>query len=183
MATEKTPEVLFKENTRLVHFIALRYKTSANAPYYEDYLQEGMLGLWRACKTFDESKGYKFATYASRCVINQILMYFRKNNRHTSKNVISYDSTIINSNGDTAPLKEFLPDPHSLEEFESVEDRLSLSEECLSVLRENERDVLYRVYFLDQKQSDVAEALGCSQSYVSRLQKSALNKLRKAVGL
>lgn len=180
---EKTPKELFEENMKLVYYIARRYKTKSNALYFEDYVQEGMLGLWRASNTYDSSKGYTFATYASTCITNNILMYFRKFNRPIYRHLVSYDTVFRDKDGELKEFERFLEDPNSGKEYEAVDDRLSVTDKTLSVLTKREREVLHRIFYLDEKQADVARSLGCSQSYVSRLQQSALKKLKKAVGV
>lgn len=81
----KPQEELFNRNMKLVHYVAQkRFGFVDSDPSYDDYAQEGFIGLMRACETFDESKGYQFATYAIICIRNQIAMYLRKTCRATS---------------------------------------------------------------------------------------------------
>lgn len=179
MNISKTPQELFNENTRLVHFIVLKFRNSRD-PHYEDLISEGMIGLWKACNTYDSSKS-TFATYAGRCITNEILMYMRKLRKPILLHTVSYDTLLMNDKEDTVRLEEFLSDPRSSDDYDRVDATLSL-QGCFSCLTEKERIVIYRMYYLDEKQADIAKIIGASQSYVSRLAKSAINKLKKVTG-
>ena len=151
----------------------------------DDLISIGTIGLIKGISTFDGSKGARLATYAARCVENEILMYFRSQ-RKSSQDVSLSDYIETGSDGAALSLMDVVSDDEDLLETisrrESVEKLLMAVEQCLS---EQERQVIRLRYGLGgqlpHKQRQVAQITGISRSYVSRIEKRALEKLRKAL--
>ena len=175
--------VLVERNLRLVSHILKKYY--ANASDQEDLISIGTIGLIKGISTFDRSKGARLATYAARCVENEILMYFRSQKK-CSQDVSLSD--YIETGADGAPLA--LMDVVSQDEdlLEHVSNREQLRRVCKAVdtvLTEQERQVIVLRYGLGsgspKRQRQVAAITGISRSYVSRIEKRALQKLRAAL--
>ena len=175
--------VLVERNLRLVSHILKKYY--ANASDQEDLISIGTIGLIKGITTFDRTKGARLATYAARCVENEILMYFRSQ-RKSSQDVSLSD--YIETGADGAPLA--LMDVVSQDEdlLEQVSGREQLRQVCRAVdtvLTEQERQVIVLRYGLGsgspKRQREVADITGISRSYVSRIEKRALEKLRAAL--
>ena len=175
--------VLVERNLRLVSHILKKYY--ANASDQEDLISIGTIGLIKGISTFDRTKGARLATYAARCVENEILMYFRSQ-RKSSQDVSLSD--YIETGADGAPLA--LMDVVSQDEdlLEQVSGREQLRQVCRAVdtvLTEQERQVIVLRYGLGsgspKRQREVADITGISRSYVSRIEKRALEKLRAAL--
>ena len=175
--------VLVERNLRLVSHILKKYY--ANASDQEDLISIGTIGLIKGISTFDGSKGARLATYAARCVENEILMYFRSQ-RKSSQDVSLSD--YIETGADGAPLA--LMDVVGQEEdlLEHFSNRQQLRQVCQAVdrvLSPQERQVIVLRYGLDggtpRRQREVAELTDISRSYVSRIEKKALEKLRRAL--
>ncbi len=175
--------VLVERNLRLVSHILKKYY--ANASDQEDLISIGTIGLIKGISTFDGSKGARLATYAARCVENEILMYFRSQ-RKSSQDVSLSD--YIETGADGAPLA--LIDVVGQEEdmLERFSNRQRLRQVCQAVdavLTPQERQVIVLRYGLGggtpRRQREVAELTGISRSYVSRIEKKTLEKLRRAL--
>ena len=175
--------VLVERNLRLVSHILKKYY--ANVSDQEDLISIGTIGLIKGISTFDRTKGARLATYAARCVENEILMYFRSQ-RKSSQDVSLSD--YIETGADGAPLA--LMDVVSQDEdlLERVSGREQLRQVCKAVdtvLTEQERQVIVLRYGLGsgnpKRQREVADITGISRSYVSRIEKRALEKLRAAL--
>lgn len=174
---------LIEHNLRLVVYVAKRYDN--NLFNLEDLISIGTLGLIKAINTFKCDKNIKLATYASRCIENEILMYLRKKARY--KNEISLDEPL---NFDYDGNELLLGDILSLEQEEVIsdmndtDDKAALLEE-VEKLKPREKEILNMRFGLDGQeeltQKEVAELLGISQSYISRLEKKIIKKLK--VGL
>lgn len=174
---------LIERNLRLVaHIMKKYYATGADQ---EDLISIGTIGLIKGITTFDASKGARLATYAARCVENEILMHFRSI-RKSSQDVSLSD--YIETGADGAPLE--LMDVVSQEEdlLERVSNRQQLRQVCRAVdtvLTPQERQVILLRYGLGtnrpHRQREVADITGISRSYVSRIEKKALQKLRAAL--
>ena len=175
---------LIERNLRLVAHIMKKYY--AQTADQEDLISIGTIGLIKGVTTFDPSKGARLATYAARCVENEILMYFRgqkKNGQEVSL------SDYIETGADGAPLE--LMDVVGQEDdlLEQVSARQMTRQVCKAVdtaLTPQERQVIVLRYGLGSnqphRQREVAEKIGLSRSYVSRIEKRALQKLRNALG-
>ena len=182
-AAEEARLLLIERNLRLVAFIARRYESPLPmGATVEDLISIGTLGLIKAVGTFRSDKGIKLATYASRCIENEILMYFRK---ISGKQEVSLDEPLnTDPDGGELLLSDVLgsDEPPMSQALEEAEERLALRRAVAS-LSERERYIIRLRFGLDgyreQTQSEVAERLGISQSYISRLEKKILRKLRE----
>lgn len=182
---ETAREELILHNLRLVSHIVRKYYSSGKNQ--DDLLSIGSIGLIKAVDSFDEKNGVRFATYASKCIQNEILMYFRS--RKKLNNEVSINDT-IDVDRDGNPLTYI--DVISVEDNTDEElDRKMQSAKALhlvnTLLSEREREIIaFRYGLLGVKkpltQREVALKLGISRSYVSRLEKGALDKLRKQMG-
>lgn len=173
--------ILVEKNLRLVVYIAKKFENSG--VNIEDLISIGTIGLMKAINSYNIDKNIKLATYASRCIENEILMYLRKNNK--IKTEISIDEPInIDSEGNDLSLADILGTENDAI-FKSIEDEenkkiLKKSIECLE---DRERVIMKLRYGFDGKdeltQKEVADKLGISQSYISRLEKKVINDLKK----
>lgn len=178
---QKARDTLIEHNLRLVVYVAKRYDNSTNCPL-EDLISIGTIGLVKAINTFKEDKNIKLATYASRCIENEILMYLRKNNKIRYE--ISLDEPLnIDYDGNELLLGDIVGTDDDLVEQEMMKsDQRKLFYEALKDLNEREKEILILRYGLSNHdeltQKDVAKLLGISQSYISRLEKKIIKKLR-----
>ena len=175
--------VLVERNLRLVSHILKKYY--ANASDQEDLISIGTIGLIKGISTFDGSKGARLATYAARCVENEILMYFRSQ-RKSSQDVSLSDYIETGADGVPLALMDVVGQEEDLLEHFSNRQRLrQLCSTVNRVLTPQERQVIVLRYGLGggtpRRQREVAELTGISRSYVSRIEKKALEKLRRAL--
>ena len=175
--------VLIERNLRLVAHIMKKYYTSTADQ--EDLLSIGTIGLIKAIESFDTSKGARLATYAARCVENEILMYFRSQKK-TAGDVSLSDTLETNRDGTSLSVQDVVASDEDLfEDLARKEDARKLHRAMASCLTEREREVIRLRYGLADgtplRQQDVALRLGISRSYVSRIEKKALEKLRQAL--
>ena len=175
--------VLVERNLRLVAHIMKKYYTQTSDQ--EDLISIGTIGLMKGIATFDPSKGSRLATYAARCIENEILMHFRSM-RKSSQDVSLSD--YIETGADGAPLELMDVVGEDTDLFEQVTARESVRELRRAVedcLTDQERQVIRLRYGLDtgapKRQREVAAITGISRSYVSRIEKRALEKLRDAL--
>ena len=175
--------VLIERNLRLVAHIMKKYY--AQTADQEDLISIGTIGLIKGISTFDPSKGARLATYAARCVENEILMYFRSQKK-SRQDVSLSDYIEADSEGAALSLMDVVAESEDL--LETVSNRESIRAVYKAVctcLSEQERLVVQLRYGLGGKpplrQREVADATGISRSYVSRIEKRALQKLRKAL--
>lgn len=173
--------ILVERNLRLVAHVMKKYY--AQTSDQEDLISIGTIGLIKGITTFDASKGARLATYAARCVENEILMHFRSQ-RKSAQDVSLSD--YIETGADGAPLELMDVICEDCDLLEQVSDRESVSrlrEAINRCLTEQERQVVVLRYGLGGweplRQRQVAEKLGISRSYISRIEKRALQKLRK----
>ena len=174
---------LIIHNLRLVVFIAKKFEsTKINI---EDLISIGSMGLIKGVQTFKVDKNIKLATYASRCIENEILMYLRKTYRQRQE--LSLDEVLsIDSEGNEMILADILPstDDLQLEKIEKKEEVENLYK-ALNKLRKREREIIIlRFGLYDKKamtQKEVADMLGISQSYISRLEKRIFDKMRQEI--
>lgn len=178
---QKARDTLIEHNLRLVVYVAKRYDNSTNCPL-EDLISIGTIGLVKAINTFKADKNIKLATYASRCIENEILMYLRKNNKIRYE--ISLDEPLnIDYDGNELLLGDIVGTDDDLVEQEMMKSyQRKLFYEALKDLNEREKEILILRYGLSNHdeltQKDVAKLLGISQSYISRLEKKIIKKLR-----
>ena len=175
----KVKSVLIERNLRLVVYIARKFEnTGVNV---EDLISIGTIGLIKAINTFNPEKKIKLATYASRCIENEILMFLRKKSRR--KVEVSFDEPLnIDYDGNELLLSDILgtDDDVVTKEFEKKENKRELLE-AMSTLKERERQILQMRYGIQHEeltQKDIAKRLGISQSYISRLEKRIIAKLK-----
>ena len=174
---------LIEHNLRLVVYVAKRFDT--NITNLEDLISIGTLGLIKAINTYKLDKNIKLATYASRCIENEILMHLRKYQR--TKLEISLDEPLkADFDGIELLLQDILQDNSIsiFDEIDSLEDVKSL-EDALTILNDREKEIIELRYGLNGKeeltQKETAELLGISQSYISRLEKKILKKLHQTI--
>ena len=175
--------LLVEHNLRLVaHIIKKYYTQSADQ---EDLISIGTIGLIKAVNTFRPDRGIKLATYASRCIENEILMHFRAQ-RKVQGEVSLSDALETGTEGDALYLSDVVGEEDTmLEELQDKENRALLRRLIAEKLTKREADILRRRYGLDgrlpQTQRQVAAHDGISRSYVSGLEKKALGKLEEAL--
>ncbi|MCG1028618.1 RNA polymerase sporulation sigma factor SigE [Virgibacillus halodenitrificans] len=173
--------ILIERNLRLVVYIARKFEnTGINI---EDLISIGTIGLIKAVNTFNPEKKIKLATYASRCIENEILMYLRRNNKLKSE--ISFDEPLnIDWDGNELLLSDVLGTEEDIitKNLENNVDK-SLLKDALSQLKAREKQIMeLRFGLVDEEaktQKDVADMLGISQSYISRLEKKIIRRLKK----
>ena len=175
--------ILIERNLRLVAHIMKKYYAMESDQ--EDLISIGTIGLIKGITTFDASKGARLATYAARCVENEILMHFRSQKKSAQDVSLS---DFIETGADGAPLERMdvvSDDCDLLEQVATRESVRQLRRAVDAVLTEQEKEVVTLRYGLDGssplRQREVAEKTGISRSYVSRVEKRALEKLRAAL--
>ena len=175
--------ILIERNLRLVAHIMKKYY--AQTADQEDLISIGTIGLIKGISTFDASKGARLATYAARCVENEILMHFRSQ-RKSSQGVSLSDYIETGNDGAELSLMEVIGSDDDLLETISVKESVTRVREAVNAcLTDQERQVILMRYGLDgmppRRQREVAQVTGISRSYVSRIEKRALTKLRSAL--
>ena len=175
--------VLIERNLRLVAHIMKKYYTQASDQ--EDLISIGTIGLIKGIESFDGSKGARLATYAARCVENEILMYFRSQ-RKSSQDVSLSDYIETGGDGAALSLMDVVSQDEDLMEQVSTRQMIEqLGEAVNTVLTPQEQQVIRLRYGLGSgkpsRQREVAQQTGISRSYVSRIEKKALGKLKKAL--
>lgn len=178
---ESVRSMLIERNLRLVVYIARKFEnTGINI---EDLISIGTIGLIKAVNTFNPEKKIKLATYASRCIENEILMYLRRNNKLRSE--VSFDEPLnIDWDGNELLLSDVLGTEEDIitKGMEEKVDRRLLVKALLS-LNDREKQIMELRFGLageeEKTQKDVADMLGISQSYISRLEKRIIKRLRK----
>ncbi len=176
--------VLIERNLRLVAHIMKKYY--AQGADQEDLISIGTIGLIKGISTFDSGKGARLATYCARCVENEILMHFRSQ-RKSSQDVSLSDYIETGTDGASLSLMEVVSQEEDLLETVSNREAVrAVNRAVRSCLTEQERQVIVLRYGLEgeapMRQRQVAEKTGISRSYVSRIEKRALQKLKEALG-
>ena len=176
-------EKLIEHNLRLVVFLARKYENT-NVDL-EDLVSIGSIGLIKAINTFSSNKNIKLATYASRCIDNEILMYLRKNKKVKSE--VSIDQALtLDSEGNELHLEDIIGTDKDIisKEIEAENDKQIMIKEILS-LKPRDREIMILRYGLlgtdEFTQKEVAEKLGISQSYISRIEKKVIKKLKNVL--
>ncbi len=176
-------QALIEHNLRLVVYIARKFESTGIG--IEDLVSIGSIGLIKAINTFNSSKNIKLATYASRCIENEILMYIRKNS--SRKMEISLDEPLnVDWDGNELLLSDILgtDDDTVSKELDDEVDRTVLRM-AISRLGERERSIMEMRFGIgsgqEMTQKDVADVLGISQSYISRLEKKIISHLKKEI--
>ena len=175
--------ILVERNLRLVSHIMKKYYTESSDQ--EDLISIGTIGLIKGITTFDVSKGARLATYAARCVENEILMHFRSQ-RKSTQDVSLSDYIETGSDGTELSLMDVLGDDQDLLEQVSVRESVQRLRAVIGqVLTDQERTVIVCRYGLGgeppMRQHEVARRCGISRSYASRIEKRALQKMRAAL--
>ena len=180
---EEIRQILVERNLRLVEYIAKKFENTGIS--LEDLISIGTIGLMKGVNTFNTKKQIKLATYASRCIENEILMYLRRSNKIKSE--VSIDEP-LNQDGDGNELllSDILgtdPDVTSRQIEDEVDKKLlKASIEKLSTRERNIMELRFGFISGDEKtQKEVADMLGISQSYISRLEKKIIGKMKKDI--
>lgn len=166
----------FESNIGLVYTVINKMKLVSD-PEFDDLVQEGLLGLLKACNTFEPSKGFKFSSYACTCIRNNILMYLRTRRRQSKLETISSDTFIINPRDPQEAIRmiDLLEDPGSSVEYKVTTSLLvgALESECPRY-----KDIL-RMTYEGYNQCEIGERLGVSQSAVSHIQRKLRSKYKE----
>ena len=175
--------LLIEHNLRLVVYIAKKFNNTGVG--VEDLISIGTIGLIKAINTFNRDKKIKLATYASRCIENEILMYLRRNNK--TKLEVSIDEPLnVDWDGNELLLSDILGTDEDVI-YKDLEDEVErrLLKKAISKLGERERTIITLRFGLnnpndmEMTQKEVADYLGISQSYISRLEKKIMKRLKK----
>lgn len=185
MSKEQAKKQLIEHNLRLVVYLAKKFENTGVC--VEDLISIGTIGLIKGINTFNPEKKIKLATYASRCIENEILMYLRRNNR--VKLEVSFDEPLNTDwDGNELLLSDILgTDEDVIYKDLETEVEISLLKKAMLSLNERERQIIElrfgvnRVENKELMQKEVADILGISQSYISRLEKKIMERLKKEI--
>ena len=185
MSKEQAKKQLIEHNLRLVVYLAKKFENTGVC--VEDLISIGTIGLIKGINTFNPEKKIKLATYASRCIENEILMYLRRNNR--VKLEVSFDEPLNTDwDGNELLLSDILgTDADVIYKDLETEVEISLLKKAMLSLNERERQIIElrfgvnRVENKELTQKEVADILGISQSYISRLEKKIMARLKKEI--
>ena len=178
-------DVLVERNLRLVAHIVKKYNRNENNGNSEDLLSVGTIGLIKAVNSFDESKGIKLGTYASKCIENEILMHLRSEKKK-SREVSLYEPIGTDKEGNAIHLLEIIEceDVDIVSTYDTEEKVKWLSKTFFDVLTKREQEIIINRYGLygrkEMTQRELANKLDISRSYVSRIEKKALEKLKNS---
>ena len=180
---EEARNILIEHNLRLVVFLAKKYE---NTTYdIEDLVSIGSIGLIKGINTYKIDKNIKLATYASRCISNEILMFLRKNKRKRAE-VSLEDALNYDAEGNELHLEDILGTDENLvpNEYEKQVDKEVLAKE-IEGLPDRDKEIMTLRYGLNNTkeytQKEVAVMLGISQSYISRIEKKVIRKLKQVI--
>lgn len=173
---------LIEHNLRLVLYIAKKFES--NKVELEDLVSVGVIGLVKAVDSFKSDKNIKLATYASRCIENEILMHLRKVNR--TQNEISLDEPLsVDEEGSELVISDIIPDTENTYNIVELEDEKKYLLKTLTNLEDREKQIMILRYGLNGEdeltQKEVADLMQISQSYISRLEKRILKKLKTSM--
>lgn len=180
--SKEARDLLIQHNLRLVAYIVKKYNSSGYD--MEDLISIGTIGLIKAVDSFDTSKGIRLATYASRCIDNELLMMMRSNKK-TARDVYLYDTIGSDKEGNEISLIDIIEytDEDVVEKLTLEEQTGKLDAFISQSLTAREREIIGLRYGLHDKkpltQREIAAKFHISRSYVSRIEKKALSKLRK----
>ncbi len=181
--TEYAKQTLVEHNLRLVVYIAKRFENTGVG--IEELISIGTVGLMKAVSTYNSEKNIKIATYASRCIENEILMFIRKSVKR--KKEISIDEPLsVDYDGNELLLSDILgSEADSVSRAMEEDEERRIVREAVLELSERERIIVNMRFGLSGEneltQKEVADALGISQSYISRLEKKIMHRLRKKI--
>lgn len=181
---ESIKQTLIERNLRLVVYISRKFENTGID--IEDLISIGTIGLIKAVNTFNLSKNIKLATYASRCIENEILMYLRKNSRKKAE--VSFDEPLnVDLDGNELLLSDILGTDND-EIYKVIEEEIDrdLLVMALDSLSDREKQIMELRFALKTKgqektQKEVATMLGISQSYISRLEKKIISRLKREI--
>lgn len=185
MYDNEAKSLLIEHNLRLVVYIAKKFDNTGVG--VEDLISIGTIGLIKAINTFNSDKNIKLATYASRCIENEILMYLRRNSKH--KMEVSIDEPLnVDWDGNELLLSDILGTEEDVisKNIENEVER-KLLKKAIGKLSEREKKIVELRFGIDNEngeektQKEVAELLGISQSYISRLEKKIIRRLKKEI--
>lgn len=170
---------LVEENVRLAYYMAQKWMNQlAPRRFDPDELRSlCALALCKAARAFDEEKGVKFATFAARCMDNEVLMVLRKEKHNWRFVSLEQPITEDLDDGNALTVQETLSDPQDDIEAWIILETIPV---LLKTLQDRERTIMERIYFSDEAQRSVGADLGLSQSYVSRIRRKALDEMKKA---
>lgn len=183
--SEEAKKMLIERNLRLVVYIAKKFDNTGVG--IEDLISIGTIGLIKAINTFKNDKNIKLATYASRCIENEILMFLRRNSKLRTE--VSIDEPLnVDWDGNELLLSDILGTDEDVvyRDLENEVDR-NLLDMAISKLGEKERTIIELRYGIntiggvEKTQKEVADLLGISQSYISRLEKKIIKKLKREI--
>lgn len=175
--------VLIERNLRLVSHIVKKYYSKTNDT--DDLISIGTIGLIKAIDSFNAEKGTRLATYASRCIENEILMHFRAGKK-VANDVYLNDTLEIDKDGNPLTIEDTISSPDDLADNLEVKVRWEKVAKIIENMEdEREKEIIILRYGLDNKkpltQREVAQRLNISRSYVSRIEKKVLNDIKKQV--
>ena len=183
LGDESIRATLIERNLRLVVYIARKFEnTGVNV---EDLISVGTIGLIKAVNTFDPEKKIKLATYASRCIENEILMYLRRNSKIKTE-ISFYEPLNIDWDGNELLLSDILGTESDVV-YNMIEDEVDKQLLVLAMekLNDREKEIVELRFGLngysEKTQKEVADILGISQSYISRLEKRIIKRLKKEI--
>ncbi|MDR5586847.1 MULTISPECIES: RNA polymerase sporulation sigma factor SigE [Clostridium] len=180
---ESIRSILIERNLRLVVYIARKFENTG--VHVEDLISVGTIGLIKAVNTFNPEKKIKLATYASRCIENEILMYLRRNSKIKAE-ISFYEPLNIDWDGNELLLSDILGTEND-EVYNLIEDEVDkqLLLMALKILNDREKEIVRLRFGLngtrEKTQKEVADMLGISQSYISRLEKKIIRRLKKEI--
>ncbi|MBE6030018.1 MAG: RNA polymerase sporulation sigma factor SigE [Clostridiales bacterium] len=181
--SEEARTILIERNLRLVVYIAKKFENAGIN--VEDLISIGTIGLIKAVNTFKSDKNIKLATYASRCIENEILMFLRRNNK--TKNEVSFDEPLnVDWDGNELLLSDILGTENDVV-YTHLEEEVNrkLLYHAMNQLSFRERQIMEMRFGLvsgrEMTQKEVADSMGISQSYISRLEKKIIMRLRKEI--
>lgn len=181
--SQEARAILIERNLRLVVYLAKKFENAG--VNVEDLISIGTIGLIKAVNTFNADKNIKLATYASRCIENEILMYLRRNNKRKSE--VSFDEPLnVDWDGNELLLSDILGTDGDIvcKNIEDEVDRKLLSS-AMKKLTPREKQIMEMRFGLGREkemtQKEVADRMGISQSYISRLEKKIIGRLRREI--
>ncbi len=179
----KARDKLIEHNLRLVVYIAKKFENSGI--YIEDLISIGSIGLIKSVMTYNKDKNIKLATYASRCIENEILMFLRKNGKMRTE--VSFDEPLnIDWDGNELLLSDILGTDENIvmKDLENDEEKKILYQ-AVNKLNKREKEIIVLRFGLfgqeELTQKEVAELMGISQSYISRLEKKIIDKMKQQI--
>ena len=180
---EEAKKILIEHNLRLVVYIAKKFDNTGVG--VEDLISIGTIGLIKAVNTFNSGKNIKLATYASRCIENEILMYFRSTRKNASEMLLS-DVLDTDGDGNSLSLIDILSEDDDMDEHLQADEVSRALRRCIdNVLDAREAEIIRLRYAIGGgealTQRETAQRCGISRSYVSRIEKKAIEKLRAAL--